>query len=104
MSDMVHGGGVDVLCHNDLPVGFLQETEGHISALYIAKSARRRGGGKQLIDAAKQRKDSLDLWTFAPNAAAVSFYRGEGFVEVERSLENDEGLTDIRMKWTRDVG
>ena len=101
VADMIHGGGVDTLLKDDEPAGFLQETDGHISALYLAKTARGQGGGSMLVDAAKAREDRLDLWTFAANAPAIRFYRHHGFTEVARSTDNDEGLPDIRLVWER---
>ncbi len=99
VADMVHGGGVDVLVLDEECAGFLQETEGHISALYLAPAARGQNGGKLLLDAAKARSSRLDLWTFVANDGARRFYRREGFREVERSCDNDEGLPDVRMVW-----
>lgn len=100
--DMIHGGGVDVLCDGERANGFLQETGGHISALYLAPSARGQGGGVMLLDAAKARSDRLDLWTFAANTGARRFYRREGFVETDTSTDNDEGLPDVRMQWAKE--
>ena len=104
VADMVHGGGVDVLDRDGACVGFLQETEGHVSALYLAPAVRGRNGGKLLLDAAKARSDRLDLWTFVANEGARRFYRREGFVEAEQSCDNDEQLPDVRMVWEREAG
>ena len=101
LRDMIHGGGVDVLCDGERAQGFLQETGGHISALYLSPDARGQGWGAKLLDAAKARSDSLDLWTFAANSRARRFYRREGFVETGTSTDNDEGLPDVRMQWTK---
>src|SRR6056297_2984148 len=103
VADMIHGGGVDTLVQDDEPIGFLQESGCHISALYVAKSARGRGGGLMLLDAAKVRCSRLDLWTFEANTDALAFYHREGFTEIERSADNDEGLPDIRLVWERDT-
>lgn len=103
VADMIHGGGVDALVIDEQPAGFLQETDGHISALYLDKAARGQGGGAQLLDAAKLRCDRLDLWTFEANEGARRFYERHGFSETARSTDNDEGLPDIRLVWERDL-
>ena len=102
VADMVHGGGVDVLERNGRVVGFMQETAGHVSALYLAPEARGCRGGKLLLDSAKLRSDRLDLWTFLANEDARRFYCREGFNEVERSCDNDEGLPDVWMVWEKE--
>lgn len=103
VADMVRGGGVDTLLVEERPVGFLQETACHISALYLAEDVRGQGGGTMLIDAAKSRCEHLDLWTFAANEDARRFYRRLGFVETSYSTDNDEGLPDVRLVWERHV-
>ena len=101
VADMIRAGGVDTLLTDDYPSGFLEETDGHISALYLAQEARGKGGGAMLIDAAKARHPSLDLWTFEANAGAIRFYRRHGFAEAERGADNAEGLPDMRLTWER---
>jgi GNAT superfamily N-acetyltransferase len=82
--------------------GFLACRDDMMAALYVARDARNRGGGKALLDFAKRHHDRLGLWVFEANAEAVRFYRREGFVIDGRTPGNNaEQLPDIRMVWHR---
>lgn len=84
-------------------LGFLCLNGDEIPALYISAANRRAGIGKLLIDAAKQARSHLSLWTFQANSGAQAFYSRHGFREVERTdgARNDEKLPDIRLEWSR---
>ncbi|MDF1854352.1 GNAT family N-acetyltransferase [Pseudooceanicola sp.] len=81
--------------------GFLSRDGAEVVALYLATTARRRGIGRRLIEAAQAETDRLSLWCFQANAAARSFYLALGFHEAARSdgAGNDEGLPDIQFLW-----
>ena len=81
--------------------GFLARSGQEVTALYVARSARRHGLGRRLLEAAKEGQETLSLWTFQINADAIRFYEREGFREVKRTngADNDEGLPDVRMMW-----
>lgn len=82
--------------------GFLAvDGEGFVASLYLAPSARGRGIGRALVDAAKAlRPGGLVLWTFLANARARRFYAGAGFVEETRTAgENEERLPDVMLRW-----
>lgn len=86
----------------DPVVGYLSLEEGinHIHGLYVAE--RGQGHGKALVDAAKDRRDYLQLWTHGPNTDAHRFYHREGFVTVEEKPEGrGDGLPELRMEWRR---
>ena len=77
----------------------LEEDRNHIHGLYVAEPGY--GYGKRLMDAAKEGRDYLQLWTHTPNAAAHRFYRREGFKTVEEKPEGRDGLPEFRMEWFR---
>lgn len=97
---------VRVALEGGRPVGFLalDEAEGFVAALYLARAARGRGIGKRLLDEAKAaRPAGLRLWTFLPNGAARRFYAREGFTEVRRTAgDNEEGVPDVLLEWLFD--
>ena len=71
-----------------------------VTALFAAQPGR--GVGKVLLDHAKAGTDHLELWTFMANEGARRFYAREGFVEVRRTVgENEEGLPDVSLRWER---
>lgn len=60
------------------------------------------GIGKALLDRAKDGHDYLQLRSHTPNTAAHHFYEREGFVTVERDLNDGaDGVPEIRMEWRR---
>lgn len=84
------------------PVGFIVWEAEEIPALYIDPDARRQGGGRALLADAKAAQDRLTLWAFQSNTPARAFYAAEGFAELRRTDgDNDEGLPDILLEWTR---
>jgi GNAT superfamily N-acetyltransferase len=104
VADLIHSKGVLVARDDAEPVGFLFERDCHIGALYIARRARGHHLGKHLVDRIKEACNAIDLWTFEANEDARRFYEREGFRVVERTRgDNDEGLPDLRMAWTREA-
>ncbi|MBF9034005.1 GNAT family N-acetyltransferase [Rhodobacterales bacterium HKCCE2091] len=84
------------------PVGFLSRRGSEVLTLFLARSERGQGTGKRLLDAAKAECPQLSLWTFAANDRARAFYAREGFAETGGTAgDNDEGLPDIRLEWSR---
>lgn len=100
---MIDKGWVTVAEVDYTPAGFIARDGGYIHSLYIAAEAQGSGIGTLLLDDAKAKCDSLELWTLQANRGAQRFYRREGFRPVEESDgdHNEEGLPDIRFLWTR---
>ncbi|MEL6170121.1 MAG: GNAT family N-acetyltransferase [Pseudomonadota bacterium] len=69
----------------------------HVVALYTAQPGQ--GVGKALMDHVKVGRSYLQLWTHEPNTSAHRFYSREGFEVVERKVEGDDGLPELRMEW-----
>ena len=82
--------------------GFLTRLEEEVQCFYLAAEARGQGIGAALLHEAQRARPRLALWTFAANAGARRFYARHGFVETGGTDgDNDEGLPDIRMEWSR---
>ena len=81
---------------------FLARDGAEIGALHVAGAHRRRGLGSALLAAAQGAADRLALRTFAANAPARAFYAANGFAETGGTDgDNEEGLPDIRLDWSR---
>ncbi|MEM8748721.1 MAG: GNAT family N-acetyltransferase [Pseudomonadota bacterium] len=90
---------------DDEVVGYLslEKEKAYIHGFYISDRARGHGVGKALMDGAKQRcPEKLELSVFEPNAAAIRFYKREGFEEVPegRKAETEEGVPTLLMRWS----
>lgn len=82
--------------------GFCVRDAGWVSALYLGADARRRGIGTRLLNQAKAGQSHLRLWVFQANETARAFYLRQGFKEERRTTgDNEEGLPDIAMLWSR---
>lgn len=83
------------------PMGYLSlnPDTGMIGAIYLDK--RGQGLGRMLLEHAKHGRDFLQLWTHEPNLGAQRFYEREGFQQVERNPEGNDGVAELRMEWHR---
>lgn len=83
-------------------VGFLARRGEEVLCFYMAQTARGQGIGTALLHEAQRARPRLALWSFAANLEARRFYARHGFVETGGTQgDNDEGLPDIRMEWSR---
>lgn len=85
-------------------LGFAACSHDMLTALYIAHRRRSEGVGRALLDAARQGRDRITVWTYAANAGAVRFYQREGF-RVSGTSEGGEdgsGLPDLELLWQRE--
>lgn len=84
-------------------LGVIAFREGWVDQLYILPHMQRRGIGSRLLDIAKGRYCSLDLWTFQRNESARRFYEAQGF-EIARETDgadNEEQEPDVLYHWHR---
>lgn len=80
----------------------LDDRNGEVTSLFVEEAKRSQGHGTALLEEAKEGRRDLTLWTFVVNEGARRFYARAGFREVEWSEgDNEEGLPDVRMAWTR---
>jgi GNAT superfamily N-acetyltransferase len=84
-------------------VGFMAELDGWIEHFYMDAARLRSGIGSVLIADAKARNESLELWCFANNIRARSFYEKHGFVAVKFTdgAGNEAKAPDILYRWER---
>lgn len=72
--------------------------ENLVSGLYTATPGQ--GMGKALIEAVKNGRDYVQLWTHEANTLAHRFYHREGFVTIGRCAEGrGDGIPELHMEW-----
>lgn len=110
MPNMFSLGELEGMFRNGLPLreiyvigdpiaGYLSFNPGNkqVVGLYTARPGA--GLGKALMDHVKAQNDYLQLWTHEPNKDAHRFYGREGFSQIERKAQGDDGLPEYRMEW-----
>jgi len=102
---LIEVSDVTVAMLNDRVAGFLSRQGSDIQALYLTKEFRGGGVGAKLLRSAKERAETLGLWTFQANTRAQAFYIRYGFVEDKRTdgAGNDEKLPDVHYTWVRNA-
>jgi putative acetyltransferase len=82
-------------------MGFMGLGPGTVESLFIAPEFHRRGGGRQLIELARELHGEITVDVNEQNAAAVRFYEACGFAVEGRSELDDNGrpypLLHMRM-------
>ncbi len=105
MQDMRARGRITLAEEDNKLLGFLVDLEGWVAHLYLDPDVRRQGIGQMLLDDAKTRHDTLELWCFQQNWAARAFYEQNGFVAIkETEGDNEEKLPDRLYRWQKGAG
>lgn len=81
--------------------GFIGITEGYIAGIFVSRSYRCHGIGRQLLEYAKQTHSTLSLDVYEKNTQAVDFYLREKFVIVSRQTDEDTGETEFTMSFSK---
>lgn len=80
--------------------GFIGIVKGYIAGIFVDKTYRSLGIGKQLLDYAKKRYCSLRLEVYQKNKQAVDFYFREGFSIEAEGFDEETGEMEYTMLWT----
>lgn len=93
---------VYVAVEKDRIVGFIGlGADGYIEGIFVERSYRSKGIGKQLLDFVKEKYNSLSLHVYRDNARAVAFYRREGFGICAEQTDEATEAAEYAMKWRK---
>lgn len=93
---------VYVAIENGTIIGFVGLGEnGYIEGIFVEKTKRSKGVGKQLLDFVKAKYDTLSLHVYCDNIRAVSFYQREGFHIRAKQVDEPTYAAEFTMIWTR---
>lgn len=79
--------------------GFIGMIDEYIAGVFVDKSFRSHGIGKQLLNYVKNRYEKLSLELYVKNTRAVSFYLKEKFSVLSESVDEDTGEKEYIMMW-----
>lgn len=79
--------------------GFIGLAGGWIAGIFVDEKYRSQGLGKQLLEHAKAKHDSLSLSVYKKNPRAMAFYLREGFSIAEEGLDQAAGEEEYAMVW-----
>ena len=83
--------------------GFIGLNQDYIEGIFVKKSMRSKGIGKQLLDYVKKIKPQISLSVYQKNNKAISFYQREHFMIQEESMDDDTGEKELFMICCRKV-
>lgn len=101
VSEQISEAEVSVCESNGEIQGFLGIMDGYIAGIFVDCRYRSRGIGRQLLEYAKQRHDTLTLNVYQRNKRAVSFYLREGFSIQSQGIDGNTGETEYMMLWRK---
>ena len=80
-------------------IGFMGLNENKIEGLFINPDFQSKGFGHSLVQWAKSIRNELTLYVYEQNKKAVAFYKREGFVVIEKSIEEATHEEEWLMRW-----
>ena len=90
---------------SDKVIGMMAVGGSELDQLYIHVNYQGIGIGTQLINLAKELSPGkLQLFTFEVNKKAQRFYEKHGFTVIQRGIESQSGMADIRYEWVKEKG
>ena len=88
---------------NGLIQGFAGMQGNYLAGIFIEKSARSTGIGKQLLDHIKETRSPLFLKVYQENRRAIAFYQREGLIITNEGVDEDTGHREYTMTWERHI-
>ena len=83
----------------DHTLGFAGMQGDYLAGIFVDRSCRSQGIGRQLLNHLKMIYPAFTLNVYAKNNKAVQFYLREGLRICSRTLEPDTGEMELLMKW-----
>lgn len=81
--------------------GFIGMVSDYIAGIFVDKSCRSCGIGRQLLLYEKQKQDTLSLGVYQKNTRAAAFYLREGFSIQSEAVDEDTGESEYTMIWKK---
>lgn len=100
VKEAMSNANIYVSMDGDKIAGFIGIAEGYyIAGVFVRNHYQGKGVGKSLLDFVKDKYDELALDVYKTNERALAFYKREGFVVVEESVDEATDLIECSMVW-----
>nr|WP_276933580.1 GNAT family N-acetyltransferase [Globicatella sulfidifaciens] len=80
-------------------VGFVGLQDNYLAGIFVDKSMRSIGIGKQLLDYAKELREELLLTVYHENESAVKFYTREGLTIISQEMDEVTNNLELLMQY-----
>ena len=88
---------------NSIIQGFAGMQGNYLAGIFIERSVRSMGIGKQLLDHIKGIHSSLCLKVYQENRRAIMFYQREGLIITSEGMDEDTGHHEYTMTWDQHI-
>lgn len=82
--------------------GFIGFMDSYLAGIFIESKSRSLGFGKKLLDFGKSIKNTINLSVYKKNVGAYNFYRREGFVVSDESIDEATGEIEYLMEYIQE--
>ena len=80
-------------------VGFVGLQDNYLAGIFVDKSMRSKGIGKQLLDYVKELRQELLLTVYHENESAVKFYKREGLTTISQEMDEVTNNLELLMQY-----
>ena len=80
-------------------VGFVGLQDNYLAGIFVDKSMRSKGIGKQLLDYVKGLRQELLLTVYHENESAVKFYKREGLTTISQEMDEVTNKLELLMQY-----
>lgn len=82
-------------------VGFIGLNEDYIEGIFVDSNNQCSGIGTSLVNKAKENRNSLTLSVYKKNANAINFYKKNGFIVQNESIDKNTNEIEYIMTWNK---
>ena len=93
----------EIYVYDDLGIkGFIGFMDSYLAGIFIESNSRSFGIGKKLLDFGKSIKSTINLSVYKKNVGAYNFYRREGFVVTDETIDEATGEIEYLMEYIQE--
>ena len=82
-------------------IGFIGLDNNYIEGIFVDTNNQCNGIGTILLNKVKENRDNLTLSVYKKNINAISFYKKNGFIVENKSIDKNTNEMEYTMTWKR---